>query len=96
MLEKSELELSKIVPQFDDSAWQTTTKTGDNIVINNIQDSEKSILVWVKATGDSETIYSFKIFDVDANKLKKDYTNESNSSNTNESNNKNNNSNIKM
>ncbi len=96
MLEKSELELSKIVPQFDDSAWQTTTKTGDNIVINNIQDSEKSILVWVKATGDSETIYSFKIFDVDANKLKKDYTNESNSSNTNESNNINNNSNIKI
>lgn len=59
---------------------------------------EKSVLVWVKATGNSETLYSFRIFDVDANKLNKDNTNEVNFNNKNESNSNNANKypNIKM
>lgn len=96
ILKELDSEIIKTLPQFDDAAWKSIAQTNQNIVIKNVSSEVKSVLVWVKATGNSETLYSFRIFDVDANKLNKDNTNESNLSNTNESNNINNNSNIKL
>ena len=96
IIKELDSEIIKTLPQFDDAAWKSIAQTNQNIVIKNVSSEVKSVLVWVKATGNSETLYSFRIFDVDANKLNKDNTNESNLSNTNESNNINNNSNIKL
>lgn len=98
ILKELDSEIIKTLPQFDDAAWKSIAQTNQNIVIKNVSSEVKSVLVWVKATGNSETLYSFRIFDVDANKLNKDNTNEVNFNNKNESNSNNANKypNIKM
>ena len=98
IIKELDSEIIKTLPQFDDAAWKSIAQTNQNIVIKNVSSEEKSVLVWVKATGNSETLYSFRIFDVDANKLNKDNTNEVNFNNKNESNSNNANKypNIKM
>lgn len=98
IIKELDSEIIKTLPQFDDAAWKSIAQTNQNIVIKNVLSEEKSVLVWVKATGNSETLYSFRIFDVDANKLNKDNTNEVNFNNKNESNSNNANKypNIKM
>ena len=98
IIKELDSEIIKTLPQFDDAAWKSIAQTNQNIVIKNVSSEVKSVLVWVKATGNSETLYSFRIFDVDANKLNKDNTNEVNFNNKNESNSNNANKypNIKM
>ena len=98
ILKELDSEIIKTLPQFDDAAWKSIAQTNQNIVIKNVSSEVISVLVWVKATGNSETLYSFRIFDVDANKLNKDNTNEVNFNNKNESNSNNANKypNIKM
>ena len=98
IIKELDSEIIKTLPQFDDAAWKSIAQTNQNIAIKNVSSEVKSVLVWVKATGNSETLYSFRIFDVDANKLNKDNTNEVNFNNKNESNSNNANKypNIKM
>jgi hypothetical protein len=98
ILKELDSEIIKTLPQFDDAAWKSIAQTNQNIAIKNVSSEVKSVLIWVKATGNSETLYSFRIFDVDANKLNKDNTNEVNFNNKNESNSNNANKypNIKM
>ena len=91
--EEASNEMSKILPGFNDSNWKSTTRTNENIVVNNVPEDVGGILVWVKASNNTETLYNFKIYTAD---IIRNNNNNNNNNNETQDNNQNNNSKIKL